>query len=112
MFEEENVREMVKKFGDFIGMKDPLESEEGTYNFLRVRILLDARDPLPTCYELPRDDGTKKWVSFSSEKLSDFFYVCGRLGHTDLPKTSCPNGAEPCNENEYGDWLKAVPPRK
>ncbi|KAL6200704.1 hypothetical protein ACLB2K_030485 [Fragaria x ananassa] len=112
MFEEENVKEMAEKFGEFIRMYDPLESEEGTYSILRVRILLDARDPLPTGYELPREDGSKKWVSFAFEKLSDFCYVCGRIGHVDLPKSPCPHGADPENENEYGDWLRAFPPRK
>ncbi|KAK9928645.1 hypothetical protein M0R45_025769 [Rubus argutus] len=84
-------------------MDDPLEREEGSYSFLRVRILLDARDPLPTGYQLPRDDGTLKWVSFSYEKLSDFCYVYGRLGHVDKPKGPCPFGADPDNpEIEYG----------
>ncbi|KAL6191767.1 hypothetical protein ACLB2K_038156 [Fragaria x ananassa] len=111
MFEEENVREIAEKFGEYRGMVVPIE-REGIYSFLRVRILLDARDPLPTGYELPRDDGTKKWVSFVFEKLSDFCYVCGRLGHTDLPKSPCLHRADPESENEYGDWLRALPPRK
>lgn len=113
MFDEENVNEMVENFGTFIRMDDPLECEEGSYSFLRVRILLDARDPLPTGYQLPRDDGTLTWVSFSYEKLSDFCYVCGRLGHAEKPKVPCPFGADPNNpEIEYGPWMRTVAPRK
>lgn len=113
MFDVENVSEMIEKFGTFIKMDDPLESEEGTYSYLRVRVLLDARDPLPTGYQLPREDGSMTWVSFSYENLSDFCFVCGRLGHTDSPRRPCPIGPDPQNVDiEYGAWMRAKAPQK
>ncbi|KAM5551752.1 hypothetical protein ABKV19_026549 [Rosa sericea] len=106
MFSVRNVEEMVEHFGVFIKMDDPLESGDGTYCFLRVRVMLDARRPLPTGFTLPRDDGSPSWVEFKFERLSRFCFCCGRLGHIETMQTPCPNSEEPRPEGiVYGEWM-------
>ncbi|KAK9951420.1 hypothetical protein M0R45_006862 [Rubus argutus] len=106
LFMEENARDMVSQFGVFISMDDPLEGEDGTYSFLRVRVLFDGTKPLPSGFKLPREDGSVSWVEFKYEKLANFCYKCGRLGHNHTLKFPCTRPIESQDDEEaYGDWM-------
>ncbi|XP_015894602.3 uncharacterized protein At4g02000-like [Ziziphus jujuba] len=50
--------------------------------FMRVRIKLDIRRPLRTGMKVDLGDKHQFWVEFQYEKLFDFCFQCGLLGHT------------------------------
>lgn len=52
-------------------------------SFLRVRAAIKVSDPLPKGFWLRRkpEGGDDIWISYKFEKLIDFCYACGRLGH-------------------------------
>lgn len=52
-------------------------------SFLRVRVEIEISKPLPKGFWLRRNTGAGQdlWISYKYEKLSDFCYDCGRLGH-------------------------------
>ncbi|KAL7183965.1 hypothetical protein ACSBR2_026189 [Camellia fascicularis] len=51
-------------------------------NFLRIRVEIDTQQPLPQGLWLQRSKrGSDSWLNFKYEKLSDYCYDCGRLGH-------------------------------
>ncbi|KAL7186742.1 hypothetical protein ACSBR2_028466 [Camellia fascicularis] len=55
-------------------------------NFLRIRVDVDVTKPLPRGFILNRGENAQMtsvdpWISFKYEKLSDFCYDCGRIGH-------------------------------
>ncbi|KAL7168773.1 hypothetical protein ACSBR2_033920 [Camellia fascicularis] len=51
-------------------------------SFLRIRVEVNTQNPLPRGLWLQRTSkGKEIWISFKYEKLSDFCYDCGRLGH-------------------------------
>lgn len=52
-------------------------------SFLRVRAAIKVSDPLPKGFWLRRKPGGGDdiWISYKFEKLTDFCYACGRLGH-------------------------------
>ncbi|KAL7171277.1 hypothetical protein ACSBR2_036010 [Camellia fascicularis] len=55
-------------------------------NFLRIRVEIDVTKPLPRGFVLNRGVsppvvGSNSWISFKYEKLSDFCFDCGRIGH-------------------------------
>ncbi|KAL7259169.1 hypothetical protein ACSBR1_005131 [Camellia fascicularis] len=55
-------------------------------NFLRIRVEIDVTKPLPRGFHLARGvsspvAGVPSWISFKYEKLSDFCFDCGRIGH-------------------------------
>ncbi|KAL7175920.1 hypothetical protein ACSBR2_029486 [Camellia fascicularis] len=55
-------------------------------NFLRIRVEIDVTKPLPRGFNLNRGGlppvaGSNSWISFKYEKLSDFCFDYGRIGH-------------------------------
>lgn len=64
--------------GSVLEVEDP--ALVGYRGFLRMRIDLDARKPLPTCCLLPCRSSTKK-IRLQFELLKNFCFRCGRLGH-------------------------------
>ncbi|KAI8004486.1 Uncharacterized protein LOK49_LG08G03075 [Camellia lanceoleosa] len=51
-------------------------------SFLRIRVATDTHQPLPRGLWLQRGLGIDDlWLTFNYEKLSNFCYDCGRLGH-------------------------------
>ena len=95
LYVESNVRDMIDHFGEFIKMDNTLDGGDGTYSFLRVRVLLDGREPLPTGFRLSREDGSVSWVEFKYEKLVKLCYKCGRLGHNHTSIVPCTKPSNP-----------------
>ncbi|KAI8021294.1 hypothetical protein LOK49_LG03G01215 [Camellia lanceoleosa] len=55
-------------------------------NFLRIRVDVDVTKPLPRGFILNQGGNAQMtsvdpWISFKYEKISDFCYDCGRIGH-------------------------------
>ncbi|OMO55184.1 reverse transcriptase [Corchorus capsularis] len=74
------------KIGSSLGKVIEIEEPRGRFginrSFLRVRVESRAENPLvPVCW-VNRPGGDRAWAEFNYEKLSDFCFNCGRLGHT------------------------------
>ncbi|XP_048422913.1 uncharacterized protein LOC103963932 [Pyrus x bretschneideri] len=100
----ENVQRVIKEAGEFIAMEDSGHAR----GFVRVRILVDTGKPLFKGCWIRREPNKETWVEFRYERLQDFCYKCGRIGHIN---TEC--SAEMSGEGEvaYGEWIKAPPIR-
>ncbi|KAB2601993.1 hypothetical protein D8674_002998 [Pyrus ussuriensis x Pyrus communis] len=101
----ENVQRVIKEAGQFIAMEDTGHAR----GFVRVRILVDTEKPLFKGCWIRRESNKETWVEFRYERLQDFCYKCGRIGHIN---TEC--SAEMSGEGEvaYGEWIKAPPIRE
>ncbi|KAL7177015.1 hypothetical protein ACSBR2_030365 [Camellia fascicularis] len=84
------IQKLTKQNGEILGQKIGrlvrVEAHtEGLLfyrSFLRIRVAIDTHQPLPRGLWLQRGPGTDDlWLSFKYEKLSNFCYDCGRLGH-------------------------------
>ncbi|KAB2606847.1 hypothetical protein D8674_006564 [Pyrus ussuriensis x Pyrus communis] len=90
--------------GKFIAMEDPGLAR----GFLRVRIVVDTEKPLFKGCWIRRDTNRDTWVEFRYERLQDFCYRCGRIGHNN---TECTVEVTEEGAVAYGEWLKAPPVR-
>ncbi|KAE9465341.1 hypothetical protein C3L33_02748, partial [Rhododendron williamsianum] len=74
-------------------------------DYLRLRVIIDITRPLKKGFFLKRREKEDLWIRFKYERLSDFCYVCGLIGH----------GLNDCTKKfdgdrsglEYGSFLRA-----
>ncbi|RYR14789.1 hypothetical protein Ahy_B04g071489 [Arachis hypogaea] len=67
--------------GRVIGAEDPFVEGNMLRSFLRVRVEINVQMALKTGFWFKRNDGSHSWVEFKYEKLYDYCYKCGRIGH-------------------------------
>ncbi|KAK6119800.1 hypothetical protein DH2020_046455 [Rehmannia glutinosa] len=101
--------------GDGLGISLEVDSDsEGRClgSFLRVRTLIDVSKPLRRGAPIRLgSDSNKIWLDFKYERVPDFCYVCGIIGHGHS-ECSLPS-ANSCVQSgifPYGNFLKGDPP--
>lgn len=109
---KENARRIASKAGEVEEVEDPFVGYKLARGFMRARVCVNITQPLVTGVWIPRKDLPNTWAWIYYEKLQDFCFKCGRLGH----------GKKDCEEQEvkaqwnpekprYGPKL-GVPPLK
>ena len=76
---EKNLRCLASNIGKVEEIEDPRKDR----GFLRARVAVDTTKPLTTGCWLPRADNGETWVEVRYERLQDFCYICGRIGHAN-----------------------------
>lgn len=78
-----NAEIIVKRLGKLLALEANPEGDCLTRGFLRVRVEINLEQPLSKGFWLKgkSESGQDRWISFRFEKLPDFCYACGRLGH-------------------------------
>lgn len=63
-------------------------------------------------FEWVKDKGQTKWATFKYERLSDFCYGCGRLGHTSqhFQEEIVIDGKKKPGSPLYGPWIQGIRP--
>lgn len=72
---------------------------------VRIKVFLDIRKPLLPRYHQQRFDAEPCWVQFKYEKISDFCYNCGKMGHTQAGCSFQPVLSDP--NFRFGHRMKA-----
>ncbi|KAM2539748.1 hypothetical protein TB2_025010 [Malus domestica] len=101
---ERNVRRLVRDVGEFLELED-LSKARG---FVRVHVVVNSKNPLVLGCWLSRGQDTETWVEFKYERLQDFCYRCGQIGHAN---TECSFEPQKGHAAGYGEWTKAAPVR-
>ncbi|KAM2931996.1 hypothetical protein FF1_040127 [Malus domestica] len=96
----------LTKLASAIGQVEEVENPSLARGFLRAKVIVDTSKPLLTGCWLPRKQNQETWLEFRYERLQDFCYKCGRIGHTNM---DCSFEQHRGGGNGYGDWLKATP---
>ena len=101
---------ILQSIGNFIG--EFLASDEhnltGVWrNYMRLRVSIDVRKPLKRRIRLKREGGEWLWVDFKYERLHNFCFICGILGHTDKICPSIYETDATLVTKPYGPWMKA-----
>lgn len=96
--------EISEKLGEVYEVEDPWE--KGSRGFLRMRVMIDVNNPLPQGFWLPRAEGQDTWVEFKFERLLDFCFNCGKLGHLQRSCSSSVCQLGNSEQTTYGEWMK------
>ena len=102
--------------GEMIGkrlgrvLKVDKDRENRIYDdFIRVRVAIDIGKPLSKGIHIMLGS-EKTWVAFKFEKLPDFCYSCGSLGHGIPECSSKVNIACEMGVMKFGAWLRGEAP--
>lgn len=76
-----NATKMAAMVGEIKEIEDPVVGNKLVRGFLRAKVVVNITKPLVTGFWIPRKDMPKTWVWIHYEKLQDYCYNCGRLGH-------------------------------
>ncbi|XVE49771.1 hypothetical protein DITRI_Ditri01bG0108300 [Diplodiscus trichospermus] len=79
---------------------------------MRLRVLIDVNKPLITGFWVPKEEERKVWAKLKYEKIADFCFNHGRLGHVmkNYGEELLDNKGE-IGKMRYGLWIKAAPLR-
>ncbi|KAL0409479.1 UNVERIFIED_CONTAM: hypothetical protein Sradi_1882300 [Sesamum radiatum] len=106
----EVARYIWDRLGKFIEVD---QGGQGWGSTMRIRVLLDVRQPLKRIMRLRSSTGETQQIWLLYERLPNFCYICGVLGHI---AKSCPKQYEegyidPGENTQYGSWMRAPTPR-
>lgn len=93
--------------GEFI-MADKKNFEGGWKSFLRVRARIDITMPLRRKMKMKRIGGEAFWVDFRYERLPNFCFLCGLIGHTERYCQRMFDGVTDDTERLFGNWLRTA----
>ncbi|KAL0407807.1 UNVERIFIED_CONTAM: hypothetical protein Sradi_1715100 [Sesamum radiatum] len=101
--------------GNRIGVFQDLEADDTGCSWgatMRIRVSLNVHKPLKRSLKLRSPVGQELVVHFTYERLSNFCYLCGRLGHIDkYCELRFEDGfRDPGTETPFGPWLRAPLP--
>ncbi|KAF7838884.1 reverse transcriptase [Senna tora] len=100
-----NVIRMGSKVGEVLIIEDLVVNGRLIRSFARARVLIDLDKPLVAGFWVPRPQMSSIWISVKYEKLHQFCYKCGCVGHDfKVYKTlrrAMGNDGKPL----YGEWL-------
>ncbi|KAF7152826.1 hypothetical protein RHSIM_Rhsim01G0110700 [Rhododendron simsii] len=78
-----NAEIIGRRFGELLAVETSMDGMLLGRSFLRVRVAVKITDPLSKGFWLRRkpESNGDMWISYKYEKLSDYCYDCGRIGH-------------------------------
>lgn len=107
---------IIRKIGERVG--EVMEIDDSTINgvarSVRLKVLIDLKNPLKRGTKIRFGSEEPCWIPITYERLSNFCYWCGRMGHTHKDCESYQERAESDPEitekyMPFGEWMKASP---
>jgi hypothetical protein len=108
MTSEKDAHSIGSCFGDLLKIDYADSGLLCRKSFIRLRVQINLMDPLAPGFTHRRPPKEPTWIQYKYERLFDFCYTCGRLGHLSF---SCPVEPKPLDSGFYGPLLKVVPPK-
>lgn len=100
--------DFLTKLGRHVGSMEEIDSgEDGSFlgRFARIRVHIDVSKPLTKCISIkPFGEKEDIIVLLIYERLPDFCYACGRIGHL---ARFCEDITVDKNNHVFWSWLRA-----
>lgn len=80
MFNAANAEKIGSKIGRFIESDEHIK--KATNHYLRIKVEVDVSKSLLAGFGWTNLEGKENWAPIKYERLSDFCYGCGKMGHT------------------------------
>ncbi|KAL9416875.1 hypothetical protein AB3S75_039958 [Citrus x aurantiifolia] len=99
----------IQKLGSLIGKVEEVDNDEGGEcigPIFRTRISVNVTKPLKKILFLQQEDGAKTPIRIQYERLPDFCFCCGLVGHQY--RECLKYKGQPKEKLAYGAWLKAL----
>ncbi|KAK4283490.1 hypothetical protein QN277_000434 [Acacia crassicarpa] len=108
-FENGNAKVLGDTVGEAVMYEKPKVEGRLGRGFIRVRSLIQLTDPLSHGFWVPRNQKPLAWVTVKYERLPDFCYIYGCIGH----KESGYRASEGSDRGDHGErafdsWLNTV----
>ncbi|KAK4415198.1 hypothetical protein Salat_2627000 [Sesamum alatum] len=109
--------EVVRYIGNYLGSwsdSDSIDRDIYWFETIRIHVNINVTLPLKSALKLRSESGEECVVRFSYERLPNFCYLCGLLGHISrLCSRRFQEGfTDPGSSTPYGAWLRATGPSK
>lgn len=104
------VESILRSIGDFIGkfiQDDSRDDVSSSRNYLRIKVALDVQQPIKRRMKIKRSGGEWLWIQFKYERLPQFCFFCGILGHADKFCAKLFECSEVPQERPYDSSLRA-----
>lgn len=104
----DNAQRLGKFIGEFFYYDESVSEARRFHPHMRIRAKLNIRQPLKIGTFIKREDESTLWLQFRYERLSDFYYQCGMLGHSQISCLSnpSPSGGVEDPRHTFGPWLR------
>ena len=99
-----------KQFGDFVGKFIQYDETNNTRfgaSYMQVKVQIDVSQLLKHWKKILLSNGSSSQVLFKYERLGLFFFLCGKLGHTERFCDFHFSMAIDSMARGWGNWLKA-----
>ncbi|XP_052296966.1 uncharacterized protein LOC127902189 [Citrus sinensis] len=99
----------IQKLGSLIGKVEEVDTDEGGEcigPIFRTRISVNVTKPLKKIIFLQQEDGAKTPIGIQYERLPDFCFCCGLVGHQY--RECLKYKGQPKENLAYGVWFKAL----